>query len=137
MEPQARWFKPCGIHYQKDFRGWSWTDMLNHLHAALGFEGQACPAQRRQRRKRHARHRSLLRLTRQLRTIRSRMRPELSSRLQAFKSTDSAKKSCALVDGENLRNIQQYSLENSLNWALDAENPAVNPGKVVTRQRRV
>jgi len=61
----------------------------------------------------------------------------ISSRFQAFKSTDSAKKSCALVDGEDLRNIQRYIVENSLNWALDAENPAVDPGKVVTKQRRV
>ena len=111
--------------------------MLNHLHAAQRFEGQGCPAQRRQRRKRHGRHRSLLRLTRQLGTIRSQMRPELSSRLQAFKSTYSAKKSCALVDGEDLRNIQQYIVESSLNWALDAENPALNAGKVVTKRRRV
>src|SRR6184192_1837590 len=85
-----------------------------------GFWGPSLPCQRRLRRKRQGSHRSLLRLTRQLRTIRSRMWPELSSRFQAFKSSDSAKKSCALVDGENLRNIQQYSLENSLNWALDA-----------------
>jgi len=41
------------------------------------------------------------------------------------------------VDGEGLRNIQNYILENSLNWALDAENPALNPRKVVAKQRRV
>src|SRR5437667_3035343 len=84
MEPQARWFKPCGIHYRKDFRGWSWTDMPNHLHAALGFQGQACPASAGEDAN-AGQAPNPAAATRQLRTIRSRVWPELSSRFQAFK----------------------------------------------------
>src|SRR6266513_2685019 len=42
MEPQARWFKPCGIHYRKKFPRLVLDGY--DLHAAVGFQGQACPA---------------------------------------------------------------------------------------------
>src|SRR6266513_323052 len=91
MEPQARWFKPCGIHYRKDFRGWSWTDMICMrrwvFRARLALPAPAKTQTAGQTPNPAA-------ATLQLGTIRSRMWPGLSSRFQAFKSGLCEEKLC-------------------------------------------